>query len=844
MGLLVSPSKSSFSLKLSILFNVLLLLYVNHRSIGDSTNMMIPLVWNDPHHLPVVDGIIRNDTNDYASKSASSEPIGICTGKDGILLIQRGDQQSAIGTMFFLYAVNHLIYADMNNLQPWMHFLPTPPCHDPEIHGTSPVTFQMMTGVKETDIHGKGPSFCKHNGKDSHYPGELRFSELKPMSVTLEGNGIFDTYFQTLGNPALDPSCRMKPLLILKPRSVDPGMHFCAPWAAQAWPHQRIPRSARPTGQKVTVHEWFQTKRVRAAKQVRNYYKPQPWLRYHIRNANPSSQCLSMHIRMTDKGNGRVRQPLVAFQRYAEAYAKASRGNPIYVATDDATVLRTIETDWNIATLLFQQGTIRMEGGDSAIFHKFMNETHRINTEGLVDIYAMSKCDFFVHGYSAMAEATIFINLDLHNRSVNLDLPSGEIMPVSIFQNIVSEFYHINDTTLDDYQFPKKQIPKISNSISIGTESSLTLQSILSEQIRVQNMFQDIIHRNQHPTDCTTRRLLLSWRRPNPYDGFTLELQDLGRRLMTALATDRTFIIRDTFRSAYAPEGCVFSTGVRVVDATNSWTCLYNPVSNCTESMTDWKNSARRDDRVNSSLVSGLGVVDGAAKSLFFSTIYYGDVRVMEGARNNIANQIDIVENWERMLGRYWIRSQMAAYLWKPSIGLQSEIDARFPIGLFNSKVPYIGMHIRFTDNRLTFAKDFGRDPTITKSLAHYMTIAEEIRKDTNISDIFLATDSSDVMEAVRTSKQYDHWTFHIQQANVSRSNSNDFMWFKNNRNQMSGSIATDVEVLRRADYLIGSFGSNVYRLVAQLNTAFMVDRYPWSRIRHRTVDVDWYEDP
>lgn len=151
---------------------------------------------------------------------------------------------------------------------------------------------------------------------------------------------------------------------------------------------------------------------------------------------------------MTDKGNGRVKQPLSVFQAYAEAYAKVSGGGKsIFIATDDATVLTTIQTQWKIdasssSLIKYQDAAIRMNGGSAAIFHDYQNETHRTNTEGLVDIYAMSKCDFFVHGYSAMAEAVIYIHPDLHNRSVNVDVPKQEIIPVKEFERMVADYYY------------------------------------------------------------------------------------------------------------------------------------------------------------------------------------------------------------------------------------------------------------------------------------------------------------------------------------------------------------------------------------------------------------------
>ena len=124
------------------------------------------------------------------------------------------------------------------------------------------------------------------------------------------------------------------------------------------------------------------------------------------------------------------------------------------------------------------------------------------------------------------------------------------------------------------------------------------------------------------------------------------------------------------------------------------------------------------------------------------------------------------------------------------------------------------------------------------------MSIAQEIRDETKISRIYVATDNQDILMQLAESHFNKDWEFHVQKAEVLRSNSSEYMWFRNQRSDMGASIATDVEVMRRADYLVGSFASNVYRLAAELNTAYMVDRYPITLPRHRTVDIEWYEDP
>jgi hypothetical protein len=217
------------------------------------------------------------------------------------------------------------------------------------------------------------------------------------------------------------------------------------------------------------------------------------------------------------------------------------------------------------------------------------------------------------------------------------------------------------------------------------------------------------------------------------------------------------------------------------------------------------------------------------------------DVPNLKNHRN-----IDVIEYWERSMGRYWIRAQMVHYLWRPAVGLKTEMEKRLPPPAFFEK-PYIGMHIRYSDNIGSFWRDFGRDATATRGLHHFMELAQEIRNETAIDTIYLATDSKMVLELLENTTRYkSSWSFHIQQ-DVIRANADQesqWLWFGRSRGASAAMIAADIEVLRRADYLVGSYQSNVYRLATELNTAYHVDKYPLYQDRFRTVDVPWYEDP
>ena len=139
----------------------------------------------------------------------------------------------------------------------------------------------------------------------------------------------------------------------------------------------------------------------------------------------------------------------------------------------------------------------------------------------------------------------------------------------------------------------------------------------------------------------------------------------------------------------------------------------------------------------------------------------------------------------------------------------------------------------------------------MTRAFDHFMSIAHSIRRDEPaIRTIFIATDSFDVLERASESQwaaAHPPWRFiHSPSALRSRSATAARNWFAPSRSSVGPSTFLDIECLRRADYLVGSFQSNVFRLAAELNTVYHEERHH-SRLsgqRIRSVDVNWYEDP
>jgi hypothetical protein len=389
---------------------------------------------------------------------------------------------------------------------------------------------------------------------------------------------------------------------------------------------------------------------------------------------------------------------------------------------------------------------------------------------------------------------------------------------------------------------------------------------LLSQQVREQQDMQAAIRKNQHPENCNTARLLLRGGGLRlAKDGFASEIQYIARLLQMGVSTKRTLVLTPEWRSAYEPYDCALrftnqasaNSSQSAEEQGQGWPCLWQPITSCHITKAPPEGDAAAVPSDDLEYPAGHGILfespEVPSTSKYFQTKYYGPDRVTWAPTSFVGRPTelaDVVAHWERVHGRFWVRAQMVHFLWRTSGWLQHEIELSVPPALVKGGTPaasFIGFHIRKTDNIADFRRGFSRNATVTRSFDRFMAFAQEIRSsfpDKHIETIYLATDNSAVIEeSKRTKWQQLGWTF-VFQTNVQRTTKQDRMWFRDGRSTAAGAIGTDLEVLRRADFLVGSFQSNVYRLAAELNSAWHAGNYSWSLRRHWTVDVEWYEDP
>jgi Glycolipid 2-alpha-mannosyltransferase len=353
-----------------------------------------------------------------------------CDEHDGILLISLVGRKAATGRAFFTSVLNQLIYADRYNLKPWIHLnnITSPLIYDSKAHNESnePRPFQMLQGAAAdvTTLAGI---------PNANFPGKPTISgKLSQRDFTvLPGNGIWNTYFEPVSDflPG-DESCQNKPLIELEETMISPGLEVFAPWSIKAWRYDNIPEIFLRSEDKLyplSTTSWLQPIREKATLVMQKYVRFQPYLNGRAEEVNPgvggSNPCLGVHLRLSDK-YGKFRRKVKAgeFQPYIEAYARAG-GKVIYIATDTQRPLQFMYKNFpkNITRMIRTQGDhiVRSSNGDWPTH--ILDDHHRVNSETLVDVLALSKCSIMLHGYSTVSEAAIYLNPSLHNHSVNLE---------------------------------------------------------------------------------------------------------------------------------------------------------------------------------------------------------------------------------------------------------------------------------------------------------------------------------------------------------------------------------------------------------------------------------------
>ena len=371
-----------------------------------------------------------------------------CDNFNGIYHIQMGDIGGAAGTIFFQFVIGQLIYAELYNYKPWV-FLNNVSyvIYDPIVHGRGPgVNVTMLHGMEVSYIPSRpntknlhwrdsipGPPILggNNNNHDNHTASSSSSSTTKPKLVTkqyhFDGMGVWDDYFEPVSDfiPG-DRSCTSKPLLTMDLYLITPGIHGFAPWAPKCWRYQYLPDYV--TKPHIPLQQWLEPQRIVANRVLTKYIRLKPLIQQQAYNANPScsfrhanSTCLGIHIRHSDKAAGRRVIQTDEFLPFVEEFI-SNGGLYVYLATDAQSVITHINTNWpsHVTSRIRTIGNDIVRSTDAqAVFD--IGGHHRTNTEILIEILALSYCQFIIHGLSAVTETSIWMNINLHYTSVNLE---------------------------------------------------------------------------------------------------------------------------------------------------------------------------------------------------------------------------------------------------------------------------------------------------------------------------------------------------------------------------------------------------------------------------------------
>lgn len=381
-------------------------------------------------------------SHDESSSSSSPSPLSStsstnhnpCHGYSGVLHIQHGDKGAAGTAMFFAYVINYLRYAEQNNLLPWIHLdNVSHRVYDPVVHGgTAARTITLQGGT----IVGRKQEFSC--AKQQIGPIVNVTNQQGPIQVTVHGNGVWETYFKPVSDfDIYNNPCTPNDAYVTFNKQDITWMHYRSPESVRVWQYMQC---SLPQVQSGKLHEWYGIMRRRAQPIVQKYFQPQPWLQQAIDEANqidtsrgPEQHCLAMHVRLTDKsGRSRALLGVDVYWPYVQAYTQAVPEGTIFLGTDSTMTMQNITRDWPAAVVqkIRTQRGVLQSSNTTAVFDLTSDSGtgsggghHRTNTEILIDVYSMAKCQSFLHGHSGVSEAAHYINANLHDCSVDLEDP-------------------------------------------------------------------------------------------------------------------------------------------------------------------------------------------------------------------------------------------------------------------------------------------------------------------------------------------------------------------------------------------------------------------------------------
>eukprot|EP01084_Bolivina_argentea_P121133 214702_1 len=324
-----------------------------------------------------------------------------------IFVAQGGDGRAAFATNFYVYGINFIIYALEHNMQIWFNYIP-------DIN----------------ELH--------HVNELGHNSWNYYFKPIEPSSIS---------QIQTQCNLYEMTSLSLKQLLFLHQKS-NSSVHA---WYVNHWLRKVMDKNWY-------YPKWFYKHRLKGYQIVSKYIHVrddlikecnQKW-KLLLKKSNKYMTLLKndfvflgVQMRGTDKTAGRRLVFPEEYLRYiflfVQYFMQSEKQPKVFLATDDINYIKYIRYYWHYNEYL-PSNDIRFEFNNIVIMQtdiirsKYNNAVFNLNIleinkykryimgkEVLFDILMLSKCDYFIHSASAVAEAVFYNNLKLHNNSIHLE---------------------------------------------------------------------------------------------------------------------------------------------------------------------------------------------------------------------------------------------------------------------------------------------------------------------------------------------------------------------------------------------------------------------------------------
>ena len=521
------------------------------------------------------------------------------------------------------------------------------------------------------------------------------------------------------------------------------SLHECDPNSVRGWIYDRLPHSMRPhekgwdsndmndapsmERQPTTIHEWLGGMRQKAATIVKNYYRPLPWLQSRIDNMlfesfGDAKDCLAMHIRHTDKGAGRQKIPTEAFLPYAEAYIRAG-GKCIFLATDSDRTWSEISHLWPLTVvrrIVVQEGAFRSSTDRPTFVQK---DPSRINTEILTDIYAMSKCGFLLHGFSAVSEAVIYLNPTLHDNSVNLDYVKYLAPSPEEFRRAVSDRLNQRRPSSEESNTLKLcfNYTMVPHDYVLQNNSFLpdpNTSSCYSDDFKAKSLAFDV-HKKQNPGSCVASNQL--YMDGNVALGLGSMINSWIKPFMYALDNNLQFWSPGLgYFSSGKGKTLIYGTPCGV----NSVSCWFEEVSGCKTRLgisSDIRQMDPRNDVVRKA----------------YSFLQRG---------SDIDGYPPMIPPEYRQMGLFRYYSQLLAYLLRPNYDFRRHLETiKKNMNWDALEGPVLSLHIRHGD--ACVGSEPERKGRRCDDLSTYMEWVFPVAKRYGVQSIYLSTDSQEVID-------------------------------------------------------------------------------------------------